>query len=461
MSKLSRRSVLRASFGLAAAGALARPHIANAAATTATAWWAQGFIPQEDAALRKVIADYQQASGNTIDLSIVPFAPLREKIIAALTSGDVPDVLDANPIEVVTEQAWDDKLVDLTDVVDTQKSRYLPSALLGAFCYNNVEKRRSYFGVPYKGLVRPFHIWMSLVEKAGYKSSDIPNTWDAFIDFFKPVQQKLRAQGMRHVYATGFVLSTVGDDVNNTFDQFVIAHGGAGLVTRDGRLHADDPQVKEAVVKTLAQFGDLFRGGYVPPSTLNWNDADDNNAYHARQVVMDIDGTLSTEVAMLRNQREAYYHEVMIRGMPRSNAGKTVPSVFPVNLAFVPKGAKNVKVAKEFIAYLIEPKVNDAYLKAGLGRFLPVFPQLVENDPWWTDPKVDPHRPPYVREAFDNPTVPSFYVYNPGYAQVETEHVWGLALADVMTRGVAPEQAAASAFQRVEQIFARYPIRQA
>ena len=36
MTTLSRRSVLRTSVALAAAGALARPYIANAAATTAT-----------------------------------------------------------------------------------------------------------------------------------------------------------------------------------------------------------------------------------------------------------------------------------------------------------------------------------------------------------------------------------------------------------------------------------------
>jgi hypothetical protein len=43
MTILTRRSVLRGSVGLAAAGALARPFIANAAATTAEMWWIQGF----------------------------------------------------------------------------------------------------------------------------------------------------------------------------------------------------------------------------------------------------------------------------------------------------------------------------------------------------------------------------------------------------------------------------------
>ena len=64
-----------ASLAVAAGASLARPYIANAAATTATAWWAQGFAQEEDISLRKIVADYEKASGNTIDLSIVPFAP--------------------------------------------------------------------------------------------------------------------------------------------------------------------------------------------------------------------------------------------------------------------------------------------------------------------------------------------------------------------------------------------------
>jgi len=38
MGRLTRRSLLRNSLGLAAAGILARPYVANAAAKTATVW---------------------------------------------------------------------------------------------------------------------------------------------------------------------------------------------------------------------------------------------------------------------------------------------------------------------------------------------------------------------------------------------------------------------------------------
>src|SRR5271163_3120304 len=269
MKNLSRRSVLRGSASLVAAGALAHPHIANAEATTATAWFAQGFIPSEDVALRRLVEDYEKASGNTIDLSIVPFVALRQKEVAAITSGAVPELMEDADLSFTPLSAWDDKLLDVSDIIETQKSQYSEIVLLGRHLYNNVTKARSYYGVPMKMASTTFHIWTSLVEKAGYKMSDIPNTWDAFIDFFLPMQAKLRSQGMRHVYALGVEVSTNGVDPLATFNAHMIANGGKHLVTPDGQLHADDPQVREAVIKTLTRFAKLFKDGYVPTGVVN------------------------------------------------------------------------------------------------------------------------------------------------------------------------------------------------
>jgi multiple sugar transport system substrate-binding protein len=192
MAKLSRRSVLRNSLALAAAGTLARPYIANAAAATAEVWWTQGFIPEEDESIKKIVADYEKASGNTIELSIMPFAPQRQKIVSAVTSGVVPDLFPNNPAEIIALYAWDNKLVDVTDIVETRREEYTETALLNTFCYNSVEKKRSFYGVPYTTATLPNHVWRPLVEKAGYKIEDIPKTWDAYYDFFKEVQKKLR-----------------------------------------------------------------------------------------------------------------------------------------------------------------------------------------------------------------------------------------------------------------------------
>ena len=455
MTTLSRRSLLGGSMALAAAGTLARPYIANAAATTAEVWWAQGFVPEEDEAFKQIVADYQKASGNPIDYSIIPFAPERQKIISAVTSGAVPDLFQNNPGEIIALYAWDDKLVDVTDVVDTQKEEFTETALLSAYCYNSVEKKRSYYGVPYISAVLPNHIWRSLVEKAGYRVEDFPKTWDAFYDLFKEVQKKLRAQGTRNVYSLGLQVTTNGADPNALFNYFLIAYGGGGIVTKDGKLHLDDPQVKEAVIKALTYPTNAYKEGFVPPSAINWNDADDNNAFHAKTIVMDLDGTISTEVALYHKKEE--YDDILTTGLPLSNDGKPVPSQSGVGCGLIAKGAKNVAVAKDFLKYLIQPKVCGEHLKAGLGRWLPAMPAIVKNDPWWF---ADPHRAAYAKQGLIEPTVPLFWAYNPAYAQVENEHAWSVAWTDIMTGGMTPQAAAEKAFKRIEEIFAKYPIAQ-
>ena len=59
MSRPSRRTVIRGSLCLGAAGTVARPFIAKAAATTASVWWTQGFVREEDAAFQAMVADYE------------------------------------------------------------------------------------------------------------------------------------------------------------------------------------------------------------------------------------------------------------------------------------------------------------------------------------------------------------------------------------------------------------------
>src|ERR1700753_754449 len=129
MIVLSRRSMLGSSLAIAAGAALGRPYIANAAAKTATAWWVQGFAQQEDIAFKKLVADYEKASGNTIDYTIVPYAPIRQKIVSAVTSGVVPDLFQNTPAEIIALYAYQDKLVDVSDVVETQRKEFTETAL--------------------------------------------------------------------------------------------------------------------------------------------------------------------------------------------------------------------------------------------------------------------------------------------------------------------------------------------
>ena len=217
-------------------------------------------------------------------------------------------------------------------------------------------------------------------------------------------------------------------------------------------------KVREAAIKTVTRLATAFKKGFMPSAIQNWNDNDDNNAFHAKLLVMDFDGTISTEVALWNDKDQ--YNDILTLGLPLGNDGKPVAGVMGTQALVVPKGAPNITVAKEFLKYSIEPKVLAALLKSGLGRRLPPMTSIVENDKaFWLDPKNEPIQA-YTRQGIYGPTIPPYEVYNPARAQVSTERLFPLAILDVINKGVTPEAGIDKAFKRTEEIFAKYPIAQ-
>ena len=458
MKSMSRRSVIRGSLGAAVTAPLVRPYIANAQAKTAVYWAGQGFIPQEDAAMRKVCEDYMKESGNKLDYSLMPFMALNQKTISALTSGDVPDLIfmDA-PETILPQNAWDDKIIDVSDVVAPYESQLSETAKLCSTFYNKSTKKRSYFLCPIKQGTTPFHIWGDLVEKAGFKMEEIPKNWDGVWTYLKQVQAPLRSKGMRKIYACGLQITTVGpNDGNNLFRHFLIANGGEGIVTPDGKLHTDDPKIREAAIKSVEFMTNLYKEGVVPPEALSWNDADDNNGFHEKLFVMDFDGTLSTELAMFAN-KEAFLHQMKTLAPVNKNDGTPMKAQVNAGGGYIPKGAKNVEVAKDFMKYFMQPKIMNENLKAGLGRWFPSIPGLVKTDPFWLKSDM-PCLLPYITEGVLNPTLPLYNGYSPAWGQFEAEQIWGQAQADVIKNNTKVADAVDKAFKRCGEIFAKMTI---
>ncbi len=293
-----------------------------------------------------------------------------------------------------------------------------------------------------------------LAQTVLHRPEEIPKTFDAFVDFFRPVQDDLRKQGMRNIYAYGYQLTATGVDPINTFNMFMIAYGGENFVTPQGLVQTGNPQIREAAIKGTAKLAKSYTDGYVPPVVLNWNDSDDNNAFHAKLVVMDYDGSLSTEVALYHDKEE--YNDIETYGLPLGNDGKKLPAQ-PFSFGVViPKGAKNIALSKEFMKYWSEPKMLNAYLKASLGRWVIPMAGIAKSDPFWL--KEDPHRTALTTETLFGPTIPVFEARNPGMARVGAENVMMRAVIDVMKNGKTPQAAIDAAFKRVDTIVAQYPV---
>ena len=462
MNKLSRRSVFRGSLGLAAAGTLARPYIANARPGPRPCGGRRASSPRRTRR-SQMVADYEKASGNTIDYSIVPFAPLMQKIVSALTSGDVPDLIshDVNDAVIVPQNAWNDKIVEVTDVVEAQKIRISSDCLSRFAILQQRQEAAQLLSDPIQDRGVPFHIWSSLVEKGGGKVADAPKTWDAFWDYLQAdADRSCATRACAASIRSACSCTTTGPaDGNNLFQPFLIANGGNGIVTADGKPHLDDPAGQGGGRSSRSTYiADAYKDGYVPPGALSWNDADDNNAFHSKLMVMDFDGTISTEVALYPRQGAIQRHRHSGPAGATTTASR-MPAQLGVGGALIPKGAKNVEVAKEFMKFLIQPKVMNAYLKAGARPLAAaVSRRLVKSDPFWLDPERPAPRD--LRRAKACSTRPSvnYAVFNPGWAEVNATQVWGSAEADVIRNGMTPEQAADKALKKIETILAKYPI---
>ena len=250
------------------------------------------------------------------------------------------------------------------------------------------------------------------------------------------MQKELRAKGMRKLYALGMQMTTVGpNDGNGLFSHFMIANGGEDIVTQDGKLHTDDPQVREAAISSVAYMTNAYKEGYVPPEALSWNDADDNNAYHEKLIVMDLDGTLSTELAMIKDKK-AYYEDMVTWACRTAMTASRCPAQVGAGGGFIPKGARERRGRQGLHEVLHaapgderEPEGRTGSLGAGdtVAGARPIRGGAISSE--------DPHRSPYVQEAVLGPTIPAYNGYNPAWGQVSAEQLWGVAHADVIKQG--------------------------
>jgi len=194
----------------------------------------------------------------------------------------------------------------------------------------------------------------------------------------------------------------------------------------------------------------------VPPGAINWGDVDNNNAFFARQIVMTPNATISIAVAQME-KADQYYKEVMTQAIPLGNDGKPVPGVLAVTPCFIPKGAKNIDLAKDLQRYFMQPANMNTYLKETRARYLPVMTSIIKDDPYWTDTS-DPHRPVAVEAGLIQPTIPYWMNYNPAYSAVLSEQIWSQAEANITQRDMKPEQAAEEAAKRIKALFQKYEI---
>lgn len=419
-----------------------------------TVWWDKGFNLEEDEALQQLINNWEKNTGKKIKIYFYGTDELFQKVDRQLRSGDLPDLIAMFKSEksLTSRLAWDGKLADVSDVIKPIENLYPKTVLKTVNLYNNVEQKRSYYGVPIHQATIHVYYWRDLLKQVGYTDKDIPQDWDRYWQFWTKVQKDLKAKQGLQLYSLGLPLSVEAGDTYQTFEQLLEAYN-VPILNSQGELLVDEPQVRQGIIKVLDWYKQFYQQGYMSPEALHWLNPDNNRNLLNRKILMTPNDTLSIAAAV-RQDPDTYFNKLGMQEFPRKPNGKPMKYLVTVQQVILLADSDNQEDAKNFLAYLVQPEINGKFLKMAGGRHSPVL-KPVWKDSFWSD-KSDPHIS-LATQTFQKQPQRVYYTYqNPAYSIVLKENIWGQALKKVLVEKKSSQQAADEAIDRIKQIFAEW-----
>ncbi|MEP6791019.1 MAG: ABC transporter substrate-binding protein, partial [Ramlibacter sp.] len=400
--------------------------------------------------------------GVKIDLSQYPVQDMIPKTVAALDSGNPPDVAyaDVYDFQVAGKWAYDGKLEDISSVINPMRSRFAPNTVETAFLYNDANKTRAYYAFPLKQQTMHIQYWVDMLNEAGFKESDIPTDWKGYWSFWcDKVQPASRAKTGQRIFGIGQPLGVDSSDSFYSFLTFMDAHN-VKLVNDSGKLLVDDPNVRAGMIDTLTDYVAPYLKGCSPPSSTSWKDPDNNVAFHNKTTVMTHNATISIAAKWLDDMNNAalkpeerelakknYTERIRTAGFPNKPDGSKMVYRAAVKVGVVFNQAKNKARAKEFVSFLLQEENLTPYVEGSLGRWFPVT-KTAQQRPFW---KADAHRLS-VYNQFMAGTVNFEFTKNYKFTILNNENVWAKAANRVINEKVPVDKAVDEMLARIKTV---------
>jgi multiple sugar transport system substrate-binding protein len=428
-----------------------------------TVWWVKGFYKAEDDALFAAIKKYEaKHKGVKIELSQYPIQDMIPKTVAALDSGNPPDVAyaDVYDFQVTGKWAFDGKLEDISSVINPIRARFAPNTAETAFLLNNTNGTRAYYAFPMKQQTMHTEYWVDMLTEAGLTEADIPTKWADYWSFWcDKAQTAHRQKSGKRSFGIGQPMGVDSSDSFFSFLTFMDAHN-VTLVSDSGKLLVDDPKVKAGLVAAMTDYTNVYARGCTPPSSTSWKDPDNNVAFHNKTTLMTHNATISIAAKWLDDaNNEALKpedraiakknYEVNIRtaGFPAKPDGTKMVYRSAIKTGVVFSQAKNKVRAKEFVSFLMQEENLTPYVEGSLGRWFPVM-KAAQERPFW---KADPHRTS-VYNQYKAGTVNFEFTKNYKFTILNNENVWAKAMNRVINEKVPVDKAVDEMIARIKTV---------
>jgi multiple sugar transport system substrate-binding protein len=421
-------------------------------------WWTKPDYQQDEDKVLEIAKRFTDETGIAVTVSFFSSGDLNTKTPAAVEAGDPPDAAFGTSYDAVASPKWayEDKLVELTDIVAGREAEFYEPALTGATFFNNTTGKRALYAFPLGQNLRNFNYWKTMLAEAGKTEADIPKDWDGFWEFWcGDVQTKLQDAGQR-VNAVGQAMSGNSNSADVYFPFFVeLSAYNVNWITPEGKLLIDDPKVRDGFITAVKHWASLYERGCVPDSVTTWTNEDNNTYFHNKSIAITSVASSSIVNRYLDDKEpDVYYKETGTLGYPNGADGQPVANPSQTRSMVVFKDADNAEAGKKFVAFFSKVENMQEYNDASFGQ---VFPSLkaVGESAFWTN-KDDPHRYSAYLDYQDKykagkiERFPNHYNYK--LSAANAENVWGRAMGRVLVDKWEAEKAVDELFARLKEL---------
>lgn len=432
--KLSRRDVHK--LGVAAALGLSTTIIPSRvfAQNTKLVFWLQpNFNKVADDLLVEQTMEYAKSKGlsdGDVSIEKVPGGEVATRMAAALEVGTPPDVTRVNNTNMA-KWGSDGHLVDLTALVDNMKAqeggineKSLPLATING----------GIRGVPMGIAANAAHVRMDKFREGGYDK--FPETWEEFIEAGKKISKP-------PFYAYGMALGLKPYDSLGDVMSVVTAYGGSMVDAQNRPAFQSDGTV-EAFKLINAMYNEHK---IIPRGTVSWDNSGNNKAFQSGQIGMAINPT--SIYSSLINDKSPFLDDTILERPPGGPAGRF--STVSTDFYGVFEASPNKDLAIGLVEHFLKPDNYNRFIVEAGGRYLPVYPALL-NDPFWES------KPAFagLKEA----AVSGQSIFHPGTLTPALSEVVNRSLIiqevqNMIVKGKEPAQAVADSHQTMVDIYKR------
>lgn len=332
--------------------------------TTMTVWIAKTFNPEADERLAERLRSFADVSDKVSEVNVEIFASTEGQVKwnAAVESGNVPDVsfLDIGVYNSFAELGFLESLNDVVEKIEGNISPIIPNVK------ENLVVNGDIYAVPLYNPVTMLHYRSDLFEEAGVTP---PKTWKEMAEVCEVLKEKIP-----DAYPFGHAIAACDD--SETHNLWIMRCFGGRYWDEEGNVVVNSPETIEAINFIL----DLYKAGYIPPTTVEWDSSGNNKTFLTGESTMAINVTTLYNSILTGDQADTLGPITNVSQFPLGdyetwmNPGTISLSIF--------KGVKDLELSKELLVYAMQTEWYNDYMSMNFPVFIPVYTATRDSNIW-------------------------------------------------------------------------------